>query len=233
MPRLVIIIDVDEHQRRRITGALTEAGFDALEASGSVEGLLLALDSSPNLIVLAEEMPPLQAADLLAILRRVSNAPIIVIGTGGEPGEVAALEKGADSYVQRGTGRRLLMARVNALLRRYPPGDSGTSLILQPVPISLTAVQRRVMTCLSNHNWQPVTLDELRVEVWGERVGLDTVKYHLRRLRHNFEREPCGLKLLCIRGVGYRLVPTESLSPTRRAGRLAIDHPGGIVQRLE
>lgn len=74
MPRLVII-DADEAERRRITLALSSAGLEVLQASASVEGLLEVLDSNPDLIVLAEEMPPLQAADLVVILTRVSSAP--------------------------------------------------------------------------------------------------------------------------------------------------------------
>jgi DNA-binding response OmpR family regulator len=193
MPRLVII-DGDERHRRRMASALTSAGFDTLEASGSVEGLLLVLDSGPNAILLAEDMPPLQAADLLVILSRVSNAPIIVIGTGGEPEEVATLEAGADSYLQRGDGLRLLAARVNALLRRFR-----------------SSAERRLMTCLSKHDGRPVPLGDLRLEVWGGSVGADNVKYHLRQLREKLESQPCGLKLLSIRGVGYRLVPAEAM----------------------
>jgi DNA-binding response OmpR family regulator len=210
MPRLVII-DGDERHRRRMASALTSAGFDTLEASGSVEGLLLVLDSGPNAILLAEDMPPLQAADLLVILSRVSNAPIIVIGTGGEPEEVATLEAGADSYLQRGDGLRLLAARVNALLRRFRSSANPGPGLAPPVPISLTATERRLMTCLSKHDGRPVPLGDLRLEVWGGSVGADNVKYHLRQLREKLESQPCGLKLLSIRGVGYRLVPAEAM----------------------
>lgn len=212
MPRLVII-DPDEAERRSIAASLASAGFETLEASGSVEGLLQVLDSGPDLILLAEEMPPLQAADLLVILRRASDAPIIVIGEDGDPDEVAALESGADSYVRRRASKRLLMARVNAALRRFPhPGDPFA--YLDPVPISLTATERRMLACLSNHGGRPVGLNELRVEVWGGTVGIYTVKHYLRRIRRKLRTEPCGLELLCVRGVGYRLVPLEGLRPT-------------------
>lgn len=218
MPRLVLI-DANQAARRRMGEGLTSAGFEVLEASSGVEGLLQVLDSAPDLIILAEEMPPLQAADVLVILVRVSSAPIIVLGNGGEPGEIAALESGADSYVRRGAAFRLLTARINALLRRYPGRESSVaSLSPSPIPISLTPTERRLVTCLSNHNGRPVGLGELRLEVWGGAVATHTVKYYLRSLRHKLQREPYDLELRCTRGVGYRLVPTESRRSTRAAG---------------
>ncbi len=215
MPRLVLI-DADEAERQHIAAALTSAGFEALEASGSVEGLLLVLDSIPDLIVIAEEMPPLEAGDILLILRRASDAPIIVIGGGDEPEEVAILESGADSYMRKGASLRLLTARFNALLRRYPHRpNSATSRWPSLMPIPLTATERRLLTCLSNHNGRPISIEELRAEVWGGSAGVDTVKHYLRRLRHKMKREQADFELLCIRGVGYRVVPAESQSPTR------------------
>ena len=223
MPRLVII-DPDEAERRSIAAALISAGFETLQSSSSVEGLLQVLDSAPHLIILAEEIPPLQAAELLVILTRVSRAPIIVLGGGGEPEEVSALESGADSYFRRRASLRLLTARANALLRRYPGYDhSFGSLGPIPIPISLTPTERRLLICLSNHDGRPVSLEELRVEVWGERVRTDTAKYYLRRLQHKLKTEQCGLEPVCIRGIGYRLVATEVESPTRMGGTARIE----------
>ncbi len=225
MPRLVII-DADEAERRRIAVALGAAGFETLEASASVEGLLQVLDSGPDLILLAEEMPPLQAADLLVILRRASDAPIIVIGEGGDPEEIAALESGADSYVREGTSLRLLTARANALLRRHTgKGASAASSNLVPMPISLTARERRLLICLSNHDGRPVSLEDLRVEVWGETAGIETVKHYLRRLRRRLKTEQYSLELQCIRGVGYRVAPARPQSTTQGGDDRVIADP--------
>ena len=231
MPRLVLI-DADEAERQRIAAALTSAGFEALEASGSVEGLLLVLDSIPDLIVIAEEMPPLEAGDILLILRRASDAPIIVIGGGDEPEEVAILESGADSYMRKGASQRLLTARSNALLRRSPHRpNSAISRWPSLMPIPLTATERRLITCLSNHNGRPVSLEELRVEVWGGSAGVDNVKHYLRRLRRRLKTETVGLELLSIRGIGYRLVPTEAIAPTPEGDRASVVPPEGRSQR--
>ncbi len=207
----MVIIDADQAERQRLAIAFTSAGFETVEVAESVEGLLKVLDTDPDVILLAEEMPPLQAADLLVILRRVSNASVIVIGYGGDPAEVTALESGADSYFQRGRSLRLLRARVAALLRRFTSrGEGRNSVHLRPIPISLTATERRLFTALSNHNGRPVSLEELRLEGWAGTAGTDAVKYCLRRLRQKLQAHPFDLQLVCINGVGYRLVSTRT-----------------------
>lgn len=232
MPQLVII-DADEAERGRNAAALAAAGFSTLQASASVEGLLQVLDSSPDLIIVAEEMPPLRAADLIVILRRVSDAPIIVIGQDGDPDEIAALESGADTYLRRRNSRRLLTARVNALLRRYPPPeDPVASLWPDPIRISLTVTERRLLACLRNHGGRLLSLEDLRVEVWGETVGVFTVKHYLRRIRRKLQTEPCGLELKCVRGVGYRVAPDRSQSTTRGGDDSGIVAPGRGSERV-
>ena len=233
MPQLVII-DADEAERRRNAAALAAAGFSTLQASASVEGLLQVLDSGPDLIIVAEEMPPLRAADLLVILRRVSDAPIIVIGQDGDPDEIAALESGADAYLRRRDSRRLLTARVNALLRRYPPREGPVaSLWPNPIPSSLTVTERRLLGGLSNHGGRLLSLEDLRVEVWGETVGVFTVKYHLRHLGHKLEEAQSGLELICIRGVGYRVAPTRPQSPTQGGDDRVIADPRRGGEQVE
>jgi DNA-binding response OmpR family regulator len=234
MPRLVII-DPNEAERRSIAASFTLAGFDTLQASSGVEGLLQVVDAGPDLIILAEEMPPLQSADLLVILRRAADVPIIIIGGGGDPEEIVALESGADSYVRRGASIRLLRARAGALLRRRPRGQGFLACLAPiPIPISLTATERRLLACLSNHSGRPVSLGDLRVEVWGESVGMHAVKYCLRCLRHKMKTEPCGVDLLCIRGIGYRLVSSElaGLAPcghARMAPSARAHQPAGVA----
>jgi len=205
----MVIIDADTAERQRLAIAFTSAGFEIVEVGESVEGLLKVLDFDPDVILLAEEMPPLQAADLLVILRRVSDASVIVIGYGGDPAEVTALESGADSYFQRGRSLRLLRARVATLLRRFTSRGESRNRV-PPIPISLTATERRLFTALSNHNGRPVSLEDLRLEGWAGTAGTDAVKYCLRRLRQKLQAHPCDLQLVCINGVGYRLVSTRT-----------------------
>ncbi len=227
MPQ-VVIIDPNEAERRRLAAALAAAGFTTSQAPGSVAGLLEVLDSGPDLIVLAEEVPPLQAGDLGTILRRISNAPIIVIGSGGDAEEAEALEALADSYVRRGSSARLLMARAAALVRRYgTEGNAVASMMPFLMPSFLTPSERRLLNFFCSRPGRPASIEEIRVEALGGNVSSQTVKYHLRHLRRRLEAEPSSVSLVCLRGVGYRLEAAEPYVSVRRgdseAGALSLE----------
>ena len=125
-----LIIDIDEN-RRSVAWALQEAGFQVTEVLESGEGVKNVLDAGPHVIIVGEEMPPLDGVDLLPVLRRLTEAPIVVLGAGGEMAMVQALLQGADVYLTRPVHTREFMARIRALLRRYGAarGISGEPLL--------------------------------------------------------------------------------------------------------
>lgn len=158
-----MIIDPDQLERRRLQRAFAEAGLDLVEAGSAIEGLFETLERDPVLILLAEQVPPLAAGELLLVLRRITDAPIIVIGNGDEPEEAAALDLGADFYLRRPFGAQVAVARARALLRRHrgsalgaPRGAGGLAssltgrerrglarLMAQPGPLSLSDLVRQ------------------------------------------------------------------------------------------
>ncbi len=127
---VALVIDVDE-SRQSVVLALQDAGFRVIEASGSGEGVKRTLDDSPRIVIVGEEMPPIDGVDLLPVLRRLTESPIITFGAGGEMAMVQALLGGADVYLTRPVNIRELMARIRALLRRYgvARGNNGEPLL--------------------------------------------------------------------------------------------------------
>jgi DNA-binding response OmpR family regulator len=125
-----LIIDVDENRQIAIL-ALQDAGFRVTEALESGQGVRNTLDISPRIIIVGEEMPPINGVELLPVLRRLTESPIIVLGSGGEMAMVRALFQGADFYLTRPVNVRELIARIRALLRRYGTarGLSGEPLL--------------------------------------------------------------------------------------------------------
>ena len=113
-----LIIDAAEN-RRELLVPLKKAGFRVLEATTSGDGAKCALDNSPRIVVVAEEMMPMEGVDLLPVLRRITDLPIIAIGSGGEMAMVQALLQGADVYLARPVNIQEFMARIRSLLRRY------------------------------------------------------------------------------------------------------------------
>ena len=116
---IVLLIDPDEVERRRLQRAFASEGFQLLEAESAIEGLFETLERDPVLILLAEQVPPLAAGELLLVLRRITEAPVIVIGSGDEPEEGSVLELGAAFYLRRPFGDRVAVARARSLIRRY------------------------------------------------------------------------------------------------------------------
>jgi two-component system KDP operon response regulator KdpE len=218
MSQTVLLIDADEHERRTVGGALRDAGVSVVEVSTGSQGLFQALDLAPDVVLLAEEVPPLQGREVLAVLRRLSDAPVVILGSGGGPEESSALDLGADSYVRRPLRGAVILARIRALVRRYRPSSfaENESLCQQEIPVYLTSTERRLLACLTAHAGRPLSQQELLLEVWGGGTSLATVKFYLRRLRHKLEETPCGQQIVNLRGVGARLV-----RPDMRAGGMA------------
>jgi DNA-binding response OmpR family regulator len=127
---IVLIIDTDESLQSAVL-ALRDAGFQVIKALESGEGVKCTLDCSPSIIIINEDMPPMNGVELLAVLRSRTESPIITLGSGGEMALVQALLQGADLYLTRPVNIREFMARVRSLLRRHvaPRGVGGEPLL--------------------------------------------------------------------------------------------------------
>lgn len=212
MPQKVLVIDEDELERRRVVRDIRAAGMVVVEASDTVEGLVHILEEDPEVIVLAEEMPPFEAEDLVRVVRRLTDAPLIILGSGGEPPEVSALDRGADAYLRRPFSPAALLARARALLRRYRPSSPmlGVHLQVKSLARALTGTEKRLLVCLAADGTGLTSQSEVLIRVWGGNASPDVAKLYLRRLRHKLEETACGLRLVSMRGVGHRLVQAEA-----------------------
>jgi two-component system KDP operon response regulator KdpE len=137
MPEAILIIAPQDLERRRLRKTLTEAGYVVWDAPNAVEGLLNTLEKRPNLIVLAEEIPPLTALDVMRVLRQITTIPVMILGNGGESEEVNALEVGADFYQRRPVHNAALIARVRSLIRRRR--GAGSETLQHPAQMRMAA----------------------------------------------------------------------------------------------
>ena len=122
------MLDPEVESRGDLATAIVEAGFEVRRESSSGGGIAQVLEVDPDVILLSQDMPPLDGVVMLSLLRRMTMAPIIVVGSRGESVAVEALLQGADMYVAEPVRQRELVARVRALVRRYRAGETNDFL---------------------------------------------------------------------------------------------------------
>lgn len=121
-----VLIDKGE-QLNSVVQALTNAGFRIIEALGINEAVSYVRNFGPWLVIVGEDHAPVYGADLLPLLRGLTVAPIVVVGSGGQHSLVRALEEGADAYVDRSVTPAVFLARVRAMLRRYAQSTAASN----------------------------------------------------------------------------------------------------------
>lgn len=123
-----VLILADESERWLLAAVVEREDLVVLETDDPGDALQLLIDKNPQLVILAEEAPPVEGVEFLPLVRRLTSSPIIVTGWGGEVRLTQALLQGADAYIARPIDTQELHARIRALLRwsTYPePPDHG------------------------------------------------------------------------------------------------------------
>ncbi|MCH8061849.1 MAG: response regulator transcription factor [Chloroflexi bacterium] len=129
----ILILGIDHDLRVSVVDLLQVEGFEAVVKGDSSDGVARVMQGSPALLIMSEDMLPLDGVELLPLLRRLTASPIIVVGAGGETAVVKALLQGADMYISRPINYRELLSRVRALLRM---SSQGNDIILSEITFS-------------------------------------------------------------------------------------------------
>jgi DNA-binding response OmpR family regulator len=115
----ILLIDTDKVLMADTVSTLEAAGFQVTCVARGHQVLDGVYEGSPDLVIMAEEVPGLNVEELCCKLRQISHLPIIVLGNTQEEGhENDILEAGADAYMSKPPGAAELVARVHSLLRR-------------------------------------------------------------------------------------------------------------------
>ncbi|MCC6382377.1 MAG: response regulator transcription factor [Dehalococcoidia bacterium] len=224
--RTVLVVEDDETLRFTVAHNLRREGYAVLTAARGDDGLRLARDARPDLIVLDLMLPGIDGVQVCRLLRRESAVPIIMLtALGGEGDRVAGLDVGADDYLAKPFGMRELLARVRALLRRagrVQQGGEGPGQTVEAAGLVVDAERREVTQAGRHIHLRPKEFDLLlfllkyrgRVlarqqildEVWGYDFngGPRTIDVHVRWLREKIEADPSRPeRLRTVRGSGY------------------------------
>ena len=226
MSKRVLIVDDEKAIVDILEFNLQRDGYETLKAYDGPEGLRMAREENPDLLLLDIMLPGMDGFEVCRTLRGEGNdVPIVMItAREEETDKVFGLEIGADDYVTKPFSMRELLARVKANMRRtaVPAPEQGSGdmirmrdIIIDPnrhtvikngVELDLTQREYELVKFLAQNPGKVVSRQELMSEVWQyEYFGdLRAVDVAVRRLREKLEDNPAEpAYVLTKRGVGY------------------------------
>jgi two-component system, OmpR family, KDP operon response regulator KdpE len=220
----VLVVDDEPQILRFLKPSLGAAGYDVITAATGAEALKTAALQAPDVIVLDLGLPDMDGKDVIAKLRAWSKTPIIVLSARDrETEKIAALDLGADDYVNKPFGIGELMARLRTALRHAArqSGEETTflagqlaidvaahSVTLADKPIKLTPKEFELLAMLVRNAGRVVTHRQLLTAVWGpaHAADLQYLRVFVGQLRQKLELGPDEpRRILTEPGIGYRL----------------------------
>lgn len=226
----ILVIDDEPQIQRFMKISLAAEGFEYIAALNASEGLKLARDKLPDLIILDLGLPDRDGSWLLSQLRVWCQTPVLVLTARDEEEEkVRLLIAGANDYLSKPFGIKELIARIKVLLRDLG-GLTSVSPILQcgdirlnaeeykvtvnNFPVSLTKKEFALLRFLMTNPNRLITHEKLLKYIWGETHKDDThyLRILVSQLRKKLEDDVNAPKyVLTEPGIGYRLCcPTEN-----------------------
>lgn len=223
----VLIIEDDARIRPLLMRSLGDLGYAVASAGTGMEGLSMAVENRPDLVILDLGLPDIDGTQVLSMLRAVSDVPVIVAtARDDDPSLVGCLDAGADDYVVKPYTTAQLEARIRAVLRRVGSGerravlsvgqlemDVGSRRVtLDGVPLDLSPREFDLLRHLAENAGDVVTKRDLLTHVWNQPWGGSdkTVDVHVSWLRRKLGESAAEPRYLhTVRGVGVRLAAPD------------------------
>jgi two-component system phosphate regulon response regulator PhoB len=230
----ILIVEDEQDLQQVLDYNLRQAGHEVLAAKLGHEGIRIAREQRPDLVLLDLMLPDLSGTEVCKTLKEGSatkTIPVLMVTARGEEiDRVVGFELGADDYVVKPFSVRELLLRVQAVLRRgkgepvTPDAlvefgrlriDRGAHRVwVDEQEIELTALEFRLLVTLYDRRNRVQTRSALLDDVWGIQADITTrtVDTHVKRLREKLEAARDYVET--VRGVGYRFVgsPDEAVN---------------------
>ena len=226
--RRVLVVDDEPQIHRVLRPALTACGYEVLEAATGRDALRIIATSAPDIVVLDLGLPDMDGKDVLREARAFSSIPIVILSAREREAEkIAALDLGADDYLEKPFGIGELLARLRTALRHSGQGpselwriesqglciDFATRLITKNgIKVKLTPKEYDILATLASHAGRPLTHRQLLTAVWGPAHENDTqyLRVFVGQLRSKIEDDGSSPQIILTEpGVGYRFAKTE------------------------
>lgn len=221
MSERILIIEDETAIQSILVALLTDAGYTTEIAGDGLEGITKFREKSFSLVLLDILMPKIDGYTVCEMIRRESNVPVIMLtALDEEEAQIKAFELQADDYITKPFSVKLVLMRVEAVLRRAKEREVQKSASILSCgnirldrechsvsaggrPVSLTHTEYGLLELFMLHPGRVFTRDNLLNHVWGyDFVGEEkTVNIHIMNLRRKLNTD----LIETIRGVGYRL----------------------------
>lgn len=220
----ILVVDDEPQILRFLRPSLTAAGYDVVTEETGAAALMAAATSAPDAILLDLGLPDMDGKEVISKLRGWSKTPIIVISARDREAEkIAALDLGADDYVDKPFGIGELLARLRAALRHaaghsselavFEAGDLIVDLPAHAVSrggknVKLTPKEFELLALLVRNAGRVVTHRQILTSVWGPAHAQDVqyLRVFIGQLRQKLARDGAPDAIETEPGIGYRLV---------------------------
>ena len=218
MAKKILIIEDDAAIQKILSEPLTAEGYEVAAATDGAEGITKFQKQKYDLILLDLMLPKIDGYTVCEMIRRESQIPIIILtALDSEDAQIKGFDKLADDYITKPFSIKLVLKRVEALLRRTSSdvisdtirykeiilSESERKVTVSGNEVALTHLEFEILLLFLKNRGRVFTRDDLLNLVWGYDFMGDEkgVNFHIMNLRKKLNVD----YIETVRGVGYRI----------------------------
>lgn len=216
----ILIVDDEPRMRKLIKDFLKKNNYLTIEAADGEKAIEIFQENKNkiNLVLLDIMMPKVDGWTVLREIRKDSNIPVIMLtARGEEQDELFGFELGVDEYIAKPFSPKILVARIEAILKRVNGGKSsnkdyggividnaGRTVTVDGKNIELSLREYELLKYLLDNEKVALSRDKILNNVWNYDYYGDsrTIDSHIKKIRHKLGKK--GKYIETIRGIGYK-----------------------------
>lgn len=216
----ILVVDDEERMRKLIRDFLNVKGYKILEAEDGEMALeVFELNKEKiDLVILDVMMPKIDGWTVLRNIRQMAKTPVIMLtARGEEQDELFGFELGVDEYISKPFSPKILVARIDAILKRIKGDDKGVknfdgividengrTVTVDGKPIELSLREYELLKYLLDNEKVALSREKILNNVWNFDYYGDsrTIDSHIKKIRHKLGKK--GKYIETIRGIGYK-----------------------------
>ena len=220
MSETILVVDDESRMRKLVKDFLMQKGFTTIEAADGEEALQIFEENKNKIemVLLDVMMPKLDGWSVLRQIRQESKVPVIMLtARGEEQDELFGFELGVDEYISKPFSPKILVARVEAILKRTRKTENniqdiggividsdGRTVKVDGKQIELSLREYELLKYLVDNNGIALSRDKILNNVWNYDYYGDsrTIDSHIKKVRHKLGKK--GKYIETVRGIGYK-----------------------------